>query len=78
MMVIEVWILGEIIDEGSEEESSTWNLFGIFFSRDDALHAFERIHANRPERFFVAPVNAGEVLWDDITKYPGFAVLKQK
>jgi hypothetical protein len=77
-MAIEVWILGEIIDEGSEKESSTWNLFGIFFSQDDALYAFDRIHTRQPERFFIVPVNAGEVLWDDITKYPDFEVLKQK
>ena len=77
-MVIEVWILGEIIDEGSEEESSTWNLFGIFFSRDDALHGFDRIHSRQPERFFIVPVNAGEVIWDDITKYPGREVLTKK
>ena len=77
-MTVELWILGEIIDEGSEKESSIWNLFGVFFSRDDALRAFDRIHTKHQERFFIVPVNAGDVLWDDITKYPGFAGLKQK
>ncbi len=69
---MELWILGEIIDEGSEKEASIWNLLGVFFSRDDALRAFGRIHANRPERFFILPVNMGELLMEDITKMPGF------
>ncbi len=69
---MELWILGEIIDEGSEKESSIWNLLGVFFSRDDALRAFGRIHTNHPERFFILPVNMGELLMEDITKMPGF------
>lgn len=72
-----LWVLGEITDRGSEEESSTWNLYGIFFDRDDAIRAFGRIHTKKPELFFVVPVKGGEVIWDDITKSPEFEMLSQ-
>jgi len=77
MMAIEVWILGEIIDEGSEKESSIWNFYGVFFDRDDALRAYSHIHSKKTERYFVVPVSAGEVIWDDITKYPEMELLSQ-
>ena len=76
-MAMALWVLGEIIDECSEEESSIWNLYGIFFDRDDALRAFGHIHTKKTERFFVVPVNAGEVIWDDITKFPEIEMLSQ-
>jgi hypothetical protein len=72
-----LWVLGEIIDQGTEEESSTWNLYGIFFDRDDAVHAFRRIHTKNPGLFFVVPVKAGELILDDITKYPEFEMLSK-
>lgn len=68
---MELWILGEI-DEGSEKGSSIWNYFGIFCRRDDALRAFSSIRCNKPELFFIAPVNTGNILMEDITEMPGF------
>lgn len=67
-----LWILGQIIDEGSDKESSNWDFFGIFCCRDDALRAFGSIRCNKPERFFIAPVNTGNILMEDITEMPGF------
>lgn len=72
-----LWVLGGIIDQGTEEESSTWNLYGIFFDRDDAVHAFRRIHTKNRELFFIVSVKAGELILDDITKYPEFEMLSQ-
>lgn len=74
---MELWILGEIIDEGSEEESSIWNFYGVFFDRDDALRAYNRINSKKAYHYFLVPVSAGEVIWDDITKYPEFEMLSQ-
>jgi len=76
-MGIKVWILGEMIDEGSEEESSTWSFYGVFLDRDDALRAYKRINSKKAYRYFLVPISAGEVIWDDIMKYPEFEMLSQ-
>jgi hypothetical protein len=76
-MAMSLWVLGEIIDKGTDEESSTWNFCGIFFDREDAIRAFGRIHTKKTESFFIVPVKAGELIWDDVTKYPEFEMLSQ-
>lgn len=76
-MAMSLWVLGEIIDKGTDEESSTWHLCGVFFDRDDAIRAFGRINTKKPESFFIVPVKAGEVILDDVTKYPEFEMLSQ-
>jgi len=72
-MQMELWVLGEIIDEADKDESTTWNLFGIFFTKEEALRAYNnRITTPRPEKFFIVSIHAGELFFEDVINVPGF------
>ena len=72
-MQMELWVLGEIIDEADKGGSTTWNLFGIFFTKEEALRAYNnRITTFHPEKLFIVPIHAGELFLEDVVKVPGF------
>ncbi|MEW6571964.1 MAG: hypothetical protein AB1390_12500 [Nitrospirota bacterium] len=63
---MKLWVLGYIIDKAEGEEWTNWNLWGIFFAKEEALSVCTHINFTKPESFFVAPVKAGELLSQDI------------